>query len=36
MTAPTFLLLVDAIPYALARQAWADGAMAGFVAPRSC
>lgn len=34
MTSPIFFLLVDAIPYDLAREVWATGGLVGFAEPR--
>jgi hypothetical protein len=34
MTAPTFFLLVDAIPHDLAHEVWAEGGLEGFAEPR--
>jgi len=34
VTAPTFFLLLDAVPYDLAHAVWADGGLPGFVEPR--
>ena len=34
MPRPTFFLLVDAIPWDVARQVWAEGELPGFAAPR--